>query len=251
MTPKTLLLDIDGVFIRNELLLNQVSYNSSRYVHTHAPIQNLSFSQSKSLNTMLYKNYGHTLRGLRTTFQSNAMEYSNSSFSDFVYDEDVITNLKKYIKTNSEFKNICQELQSLLLLCKINNIGVYIYSNAPLSWCEPIVHEFDTYNLILKKNIFSSDHYLFENYYLKPDPILYTLIERYIQIQHNHDTKALLSIQHFFVDDSQINLLPIITNNKWAPLLFQTKTHNDDACFHQISSFTDLKMYLSEFVKKH
>ena len=79
-----LLLDVDGVIIRNKLLLEHVKYNAVQYVRTKLP----DAKDPTRVNQLLYKRYGHTGRGLK-----NAFGIDTKDFNKLVYDDSLLTHL--------------------------------------------------------------------------------------------------------------------------------------------------------------
>ena len=119
-----ILLDIDGVIIKDDRLLNRVSQSAVRYVKYH--------TQSKTPvyeNRRLYMKYGHTLIGLKAEYEivDNLVDYNR-----FVYNKDTLTDL--YVHINSEqFENeVLNDYKKFKEVCDKNKMPIYIFSNAPL-----------------------------------------------------------------------------------------------------------------------
>lgn len=115
-----LLLDIDGVIIRDKLLLDHVRYNVVKYVSTKLP----SIESPSKLNTRLYNKYGHTAKGLRIEYGIDT-----SDFDDHVYNKHVLEHLYDFLKSD-EFLNDARTLHTFK--------NKSLFSNAPLKWTTPV-----------------------------------------------------------------------------------------------------------------
>jgi FMN phosphatase YigB (HAD superfamily) len=119
----SILLDIDGVIIRDPLLLEHVRHNVVEYVRKKLP-------QSKSperVNRLLYKVYGHTGLGLQQAFQIDTRDFNKQ-----VYNESVLKHLYAILDT-SEFKEDAKILKQLS-----EDFNISYFSNSPLEWSLPI-----------------------------------------------------------------------------------------------------------------
>lgn len=179
---KTLLLDIDGVIIRDRVLLDHVKSNIVRYVHKKVP----SHMNPCNLNNMLYNFYGHTATGLKKVYKI----YTND-FDYEVYDSHVMEQLYDVFETR-EFKNDSETLRHLL------DIGwnVEFLSNSPLIWSESVKYAIDR-TRIKNKGQYEKPNF---NTYLNFDP----------------------NEEYTFVDDKINNLLPTMRINNWKQLHFSS-----------------------------
>ena len=256
---KVLLLDIDGVLIKDRLLLHNVRHNVIKYVQHRVPIKNLDVLQACNLNDTLYKSYGHTLRGMRIAFPKYVDDFTNNDFSKDVYDTKLLNNLHHHINTSDEFKHLHIDFQSVLDKCRDQNIAFHIFSNAPYSWCLPILTAFDISHIVLNTNtIFHCNHKYYNNDLLKPDIALYSNIiselkktQRLQYLNSNSDSNSSKNrdqLQCIFVDDTLTNLLPILSNEDWKPILYKSLQVNpfytNTSYIHSISSLSQLKLYL-------
>ena len=120
-----LLLDIDGVIIRNKPLLGHVKHNIVRYVDSKVKTNNPA-----QLNELLFKTHGHTAKGLEKEFGIDT-----SDFNSFVYDVHTIDHLYEFLKTD-EFKRDAE-------LIKRSKDDVSFFSNSPLVWSIPVRNAID------------------------------------------------------------------------------------------------------------
>lgn len=117
---KRVLLDIDGVIIRDKSLLGHVKTNIIRYVDSKVKTNN-----PEHLNSLLFKAHGHTAKGLEKEFGIDT-----SDFNSFVYDVHTIDHLYDFLKTD-EFKKDAEIIKSF-------GSNVSFFSNSPLIWSVPV-----------------------------------------------------------------------------------------------------------------
>ena len=101
--------------------------------------------------------------------------------------------------------------------------------------------------VISQDTFFHSDHSYFKDSLLKPDVELYSLIFQKLQQKHNFQNNK-EDIECIFVDDSPINLLPILSIAGWTPIQFKSQNDNTSSesmnYIKHISSLSDVKLYL-------
>lgn len=226
-----ILLDVDGVLIRDVQILNKVKNNVVKYVAKNAKIDKYV---AIKLNNRLYKNHGHTEIGL---MKENYKNYDIKEFCKNVYNDDVLNDLYN-IKITEEINNIVNTLEFL----KLQGISVSLFSNAPEIWCDVLIKSYHIKDLIT--DIYACDNI---NYCgkLKPEKTIYDFIEKKLI---NAETHRLM-----FIDDTIINLQPVLKKYHWMPILFDPNsnnkkdiTHDDIPIMKDISKlknlFTDYKM---------
>jgi hypothetical protein len=180
-----LLLDIDGVLVRDKKLFKHLDNNILRYVQQKVP----ACKNPLGLNKALYKTFGHTAVGLQRVFKVDA-----SDFDQRVYDKDLMNHLWDVL-SGSEFQ------QEAEIINEISKSGwdVTLFSNSPLMWSTPVRQaiSFDINNFK-------------DGLYLKPDVRAYTssfsLRERYL-----------------FIDDTVANLRTAETLPNWKPIQFSSE----------------------------
>lgn len=123
---RTILLDIDGVIVRDPLLLEHVRNNVICYVKTKLP----GCKDPSRVNSILYKMYGHTGLGLNKAFQIDT-----SDFNKKVYTPKLINHLLDSFKS-SEFIEDSKILREMAEKTKI-----VLFSNAPLEWSSRVRDE--------------------------------------------------------------------------------------------------------------
>lgn len=164
-----LLLDVDGVLLRDRLLAQHVEHNITKYVRSKLP----EAKDHTAIRTLLYNKYGHTARGLTQSFGIDT-----SDFNRKVYNKSLMTHLAEYMQTQ-QFQKDAYDIHQL-----IQNDGwkVTLFSNAPVEWTKPVALSIDS-----RVNIATNDTFL------KPEAGAYS------QFSKNED--------YIFVDDIIKNLL--------------------------------------------
>ena len=212
-----LLLDFDGVILRNHRISNIIVNRCQSMVHKC--IKHLDFESCKRINKNLYESTGHTVLGLQRLGYKDLLI---SEFDELVYQKiDYKVELSDISSTHaSDIENV----KNLYNYCKTKGIDMWIFSNAPDSWCHSISHMMDLPILPSTRPHVST---------LKPDPKCYLEIERKIK-----------SDKYIFVDDKMMNLMkaPDHWTCVWMSDLQQDVSDN----FSVIKSMKNLKPILDE-----
>jgi FMN phosphatase YigB (HAD superfamily) len=215
MAFKSLLLDIDGVIIRDRQLLNHVRDNCVRYVRNKVP----ACKQPNRLNDMLFSASGHTARGLRESFGIDT-----SDFNDFVYDVPVQTRLWDVL-SSTEFQKEAAEIHNLTQ----NGWKVTLFTNSPIKWAGEVAHAIsDEIYVQCPDDLLHAP--------LKPEPEAYNFLKN-----HTHHT-------HIFVDDSLRNLYPTKKLPNWKPVHFneyKSPTPSVSRTFPTIGSIWELCLFVN------
>ena len=176
---KSLLLDIDGVIVRDRALLKHVKDNCVQYVRYKLP----DAKDPENVNKVLHLAHGHTARGLRDAFKINT-----NDFNEKVYDRRLLNHLAEVIYGN-DFQHEAKEIHDLVK----NGWNVTLFTNSPSAWALPVARAIsDEINV-------QCPHSSLENTWLKPEAEAY----RYFSV----------NTQHIFVDDSLKN----IGTARWLP----------------------------------
>lgn len=123
---KSLLLDIDGVLVREKALLKHVKDNCVRYVQNKLP----EAKDPRDVNKILYLAHGHTAIGLKKSFGIDT-----SDFNEKVYDHSLIDHLAEVIYA-PEFQQEAEEIHGLIR----NGWNVTLFTNSPIEWAVPIAY---------------------------------------------------------------------------------------------------------------
>jgi FMN phosphatase YigB (HAD superfamily) len=205
--PKVLLLDVDGVVFNHRGIIRKVGTRVVEYVARELKVD---LYEAEGINHLLYTNFGHTHIGLNAVYRSNK---TPQQFADFVYSKDMLESVRA-IELDGDLLKNSADMSYIAKHCATNDIGLYLFSNAPASWCAAVVAAMNLDNLIDNENIFSSDHDLFTGA-LKPNRVVYENIAKYIAHKYRDS-----SVQLNFVDDSFMNLIPILGDHRWRPIHF-------------------------------
>lgn len=121
---KSLILDIDGVLIRDKKLLKHVRDNCVRYVSEKLPC----CKKPAATNDSLYVATGHTGYGL-----SKILEIDTSDFNHRVYDQSLMDHLQEVI-SHPIYQAEAAKLHTLTL----DGWDITLFTNAPPIWATPV-----------------------------------------------------------------------------------------------------------------
>lgn len=228
---KVVLLDVDGVIFTNKKMLNHVRERIVRYVQDTAQTKRkraVPLDEALVLSDNLYKNFGHTLRGVWGLY--GRRDHSLTEFNDFVYNKSIMNLLNTYLHFSAEVEWQADNVRKLTKECAKRDYHIGIYSNAPLNWCSTICNY---YGLDIDSDLmYTSSHPLFLTSYerLKPDPGLYADIASNMRAKYSFKVKQRESykpdaMEIRFMDDSLTNLAPVVFTKEWVPLHYK---HPDD-----------------------
>lgn len=176
-----LLLDVDGVLVRDKKILDITRRNISSYVRMKVP----RAKNPDRLRDYLYRHYGHTGHGLTKVFG-----IPTPDFNAYVYDKDLMDSLVDLLWSDQ----FMTDATTLRLIMNKGHI-VTLFSNAPPLWTLPIASAIDPR---VRVGHFPG---------LKPNPIAYA------SLRTNRRT-------NIFVDDSLRNLKPVTNLPGWIPVHF-------------------------------
>lgn len=215
---KVVLLDFDGVVLKNHAANVQVSKRAGIYTW-RATKRQLGFRQASELCRNVYIGYGHTVKGLQEIGVSASLaEYNNFVYSTIDY--------KKLREVNNTF----EEVRKLSTYCQQNDIETYMFTNAPYSWVENMLQ--DEYDIIshfpdVRRYVgVSSD----DEVYLKPGKHIYDAITDKFQGYK----------QIIFVDDSASNFKPCVKNSLWTNVLYCTSKNKLTEKMYLTNSLEDV-----------
>lgn len=175
-----ILLDVDGVIVKDYALLDHMKNNVVRYVSKKLP----GLKKPHNVNKLIYSKYGHTAIGLSAEFNVDTRD-----FDEFVYDKYLIAHLEDYLDSNEEFE---RDANTIRTICD-SGMSVSFFSNSPLVWTEPI-------RLKIDERIHNNGEYR------KPK------LESYLRFGKEE--------HFVFVDDRIENLKPVLFLENWTPIYF-------------------------------
>ena len=205
-----LLLDVDGVVLRDRLLFAHVKHNATRYVETKLP----DCKDAAAVNRTLYLAHGHTARGLQNSFGIDA-----SDFNDFVYDKSLMAHLHEVLG-KEEFVRDAASIHELTQ----KGWEVSLFSNAPYEWVRPVSLAInDKIKIRCPGPNLATAH-------LKPEASFYKEFDD--------------CLGYYYVDDSLKNLGTVRNWPNWRPILF-TETERDERLWcRQVGSIPELALTL-------
>lgn len=207
MAFKTLLLDVDGVILRDRLLMEHVKDNCVKYVHSKLPL----CKDPRETNRILYLTHGHTARGLERVFNINV-----SDFNQKVYDVSVLNHLADVLSTRA-FQDEAAELYELTH----EGWNLKLFTNSPWIWASKVALAIgDTVSVRCPGNPSDSP--------LKPEPEAYTFSN------HHH--------LNVFVDDSLKNLGTARYLANWQTVYFNEGPRENALWCPQVQSTWELSL---------
>ena len=211
MSFKSLLIDIDGVIVRDRLLMEHVKDNCVRYVAAKLP----HCKDPRETNRVLYLGHGHTARGLATVFHVDT-----SDFHEKVYDKHLMDHLADVIY-GSEFQQEAKELHELTE----KDWKVTLFTNSPVEWAVPI-------GRAISDNVYidCTGHDVSKSP-MKPEAARYTQFP-------GHMT-------HIYVDDSLKNIGTAKFLPNWHSVYFNEGPKEDRLWCPQISSIWEMILYVN------
>jgi FMN phosphatase YigB (HAD superfamily) len=190
MAVKSLVLDIDGVIVRDKLLMAHVKDNCVRYVQSKIP----DCKDARNVNRILYLTHGHTARGLTHSFGVDT-----SDFNEKVYDGRLMDHLAEVIY-GADFQAETKEIHDFTK----KGWNVTLFSNAPEVWSRRVA-------LAIGDDVYlrcPGDDGPF-----KPEAAAYANFSK--------------AQTHVFVDDSLKNLGTARWLPNWHPIHFDEGAEND------------------------
>lgn len=211
MAVKSLLLDIDGVIVRDKLLLAHVKDNCAKYVAAKLP----DCKNPRETNKHLYLSYGHTARGLQMVFKVDT-----SDFNQKVYDKSVMEHLAEVIYS-PDFQEEVKEIHEITR----NGWNVTLFTNSPIEWAGPVARAISDELYIKCAGPDASKTYL------KPEANFYTDFSK--------------AQTHLFVDDSLKNLGTARWLPNWHPVYFNEEEKEPRLWCPQVGSIWEMCMYVN------
>jgi len=203
---QSLVLGVDGVIIRDKLLLNHVRSNCIEYVRTKLPESKNAIESNK----IFMLAHGNTARGLQQ------LGIDISDFNKKVYNRRLLDHLTEVIY-GSDFQN---EANDIHRWSQTNNVT--LFTNSPIEWAAPIARAIgDNINISCSNSEYSV---------IKTDP------EAYSQFAPDNT--------YVFVDDSLKNLGAVRKLPNWRPVYFSDNPPDQHQWCMQVRSIWELGFHL-------
>ena len=211
MAFKSLLLDIDGVLIRDKLLLEHVKDNCVAYVHSKLP----EAKNPRETNRLLYLSHGHTARGLTAAFGIDT-----SDFNAKVYDKSLMDHLADVIY-GEEFQQDAKDIHDLVQ----NYWKVTLFTNAPIQWAGPVARAIgdDVFVSCVPSDVTKGP--------IKPE------VGAYTQFPKHHS--------HIYIDDSLKNVGTARWLPNWHPVYFNEGPKEERLWCPQISTIWEACLFVN------
>jgi len=212
MAIKSLVLDVDGVIVRDKLLMNHVNENCVNYIRAKMP----SAKDPREVNRILYLAHGHTARGLQNSFGIDA-----SDFNEKVYDKRLIEHLSEVLST-FEFQ---EEAKYIHEWTKRDGWKVTLFTNAPEIWAGTVARAISDGIFIqcAPDNVMSGP--------LKPEAAAYANFSK--------------TCTNIFVDDSLKNLATARWMPNWHPIHFSQDAPDPRAWCPVVGSLWELDLFIN------
>jgi FMN phosphatase YigB (HAD superfamily) len=221
---RVLLLDYDGVILRNSHANNLIAQRAGYYTRYVSSVHNkfmVDAKVSQDLCYNLYKGFGHTLLGIDAV-GFHHKDVSLKSYNGFVYSHVDYNEL-----TNAN--NDMADVHSVFTTCKKNNIDVFVFSNSPKVWIQNtlkkqqhILHHVEDIRDVL--GVDDDDALM-----LKPLPKIYDMIDDLFKER-----------EIVFVDDSACNLQYTLTKSNWTNVLYCGLNCTTSKNMHMINNLARL-----------
>ena len=210
MAYKSLILDVDGVLVRDKLLMNHVNENCVKYIRSKMP----ECKDPRDVNRILYMSSGHTARGLQNGFGIDV-----SDFNEKVYDKQLIDHLSEVLST-FEFQ---QEAKYIHEWSK-NGWKVTLFTNAPTIWAGTVARAIsdEVYIRSGPDDVMAGP--------LKPEAAAYANFSK--------------TYTNIFVDDSLKNLATMRWAPNWHAVHFSQEPSEPRAWCPTVGSLWELGLYL-------
>lgn len=207
------LLDFDGVLFQNKRIHEIIKEKSVDYVSRRLRI---SRQTADTINTHHYRHFGHTTLHLpKGTLRSYNREVFGTLDWDLVHD----------CITDEDRRRMGTYFHMANLFPYINH---YVFSNAPFDYCSKITNAigYDLSDLV-NPNVFTSD-IISDKLgadFLKPLPHTYAYVQSFFHGDGDERRLRKKQCPLFFLDDSPINLLPLVHNSMWNTHHINTKKY--------------------------
>jgi FMN phosphatase YigB (HAD superfamily) len=227
MMKKVVLIDFDGVVLKNKIADAKVAKRAGIYtwkhINQHKSSQNchrmVTLSQGEDVCYNLYKGYGHTVLGLQ------GIGLSECNIKDF--NKNVYDTLDYHVlrKTNNNFDDV----RKLINYCHECHYEMFLFSNAPLRWMSNMLKDdedilFAMQDIRKRLEIDEDDER-----YLKPNQYIYDVIG-----------SSFIKDNIVFVDDNINNIKPVMNKLTWTNIVMSTVNRKISNRLHIVDSLENV-----------
>lgn len=212
-TPRTVLLDFDGVIFKNQRAMKKVEEASAHFCRLH--MKNVSLEFANEFNRMYYQKYGHTVNMLRHLTGANV---SLEEFNDFVYNHFINYEQMKNMITPEDIEH-AKMIEAFITRIRKDGGVCEVFTNGSSTWVQRINELVGMNEDVVNRLAFSCCENLPE---LKPSPKAYKYVESRLK-------KIEAPSPYYFIDDSRRNLVYCEKTNTscntvgptWIPILYE------------------------------
>ncbi len=216
-----ILLDFDGVLLKNRYLTNYQNNRSSKFVKKHTM---LPLHVCEKVNQKYYPKYGHTVTMMNELFGVNT---TLEEYNEFVFNKKSIQRLHKLY--DEDTKKHLRDFNKIFDFANDTNMSWYIFTNAHVNWVKEF-GELGELEELTKDEKIIWPHSLD---FLKPQNNAYDRVE-----------KMFAPCEEFiFVDDSHVNLENPSQRKNWFPIHFD-KNDTSVSILKKIKKHYDTKQKL-------
>ena len=206
---KVVLLDFDGVVLRNRMADVQVAKRASIYTVQQLNKHKFSRHYRRIVDTSLgsdvcynmYKGYGHTVLGLKDI---GVKTCHLKDYNQMIYDTLDYAVLRK---NNNDFNDV----KTVINYCLESDYDIFMFSNAPWKWISNMLKDNKDILDVVKdvRQVLKLDED--NEQYLKPYQLIYDVIN-----SHFKDRNII------FIDDNIGNIKPVIHNITWTNIVLSS-----------------------------
>ena len=207
---RVLLIDFDGVILRNNRCMRYQCDQSAKFVQK---VTGMSLKASEALNSQCYPRYGHTVTMLNKLFNNVT---TLEEYNDFVFEPKKMSEVldgSLDLQTRQHFTSF----EPLIDKCDRADISTAIFTNASLSWVEYCAHKISP--PLLKRTQVVYPRNTAE---MKPYRRAYDNIEMLFPDKE----------EYWFVDDSKANLVEPSRRDNWIPFYYTQDSKIQDMKDH-------------------
>ena len=207
---KAVLVDFDGVILRNNVANKYISSRIKTYVSRKLHTDNANIIERFA--EKVYRDHGHTEQGMT----KHGYVTSLTEFNYHVYDSyDAKMQYSDIVMTSEEKDEWCKFRD----VCDSRGVEVLIYSNASLNWVKNFINTDDDKSTLLLCEYLESFRHTSDNI-LKPSKMISTIVTNFVKEKHTHA---------FFIDDSLNNLSMVTRNSFYTRVWFDNSIDSDSA----------------------
>lgn len=224
---KVVLVDFDGVVLRNKIADAKVAKRAGIYtwkhINKHMASQNhnkaISVSQGEDLCYNLYKGYGHTVLGLKGIGVSSA---NIKGFNRIVYDTLDYPTIRKS-------NNCFDDVRKLINYCYETHYEVFLFSNAPQRWMSNMLKDDEDILIAMQdvRKMLEIDEN--DDRFLKPSQHIYDVI-----------CSSFNKENIVFIDDNINNIKPVMDKLTWTNIVMSTVNRKINNRLHLVTSLENV-----------